>query len=111
MTTRNVRPSRRRLTTFPNDSLGTALTRYSQGRRRSPDRERQEEVDDVDGHDGEADRPADRDADAGRAAGGVVAVVAVRQDDDHREDEHLEERPDDVARRQEQMEVVRVGAG
>ena len=53
----------------------------------------------------------DRDAHPGRAAGSGVAEVAVRQDDHHGEDEDLEEGPDHVARRQEQMEVVRIGAG
>ena len=47
------------------------------GRGRAPDGQRQEEVHDVDRDDRGAHRPADRDADAGRAAGGVEAVVAV----------------------------------
>ena len=63
------------------------------------------------GDDRGAHRPADRDADAGRTAAGGVAVVAVDQDDHDREDQHLEERPEHVLRRQEQMEVVVVGAG
>ena len=52
--------------------------------------------------DGTADTAAaDGDTHAGWAALGRVAVVAVGQDDDDREDQHLEERPEDVARRQE----------
>ena len=46
----------------------------------------------------------------GRTAAGAVAVVAVGQDDHDGEDEHLEERPQHVLRRQEQVEVVVVGA-
>src|SRR4051794_9751052 len=63
------------------------------GRRGSPDGQRQERVDDFHGDDREADGAADGQADARRTAAGDVAVVAVRQDDDDREDEHLEERP------------------
>src|SRR3954464_972423 len=81
------------------------------GRRRAPDGQGQEQVDDVDRDDREADRPAHREADARGAAAGDVAVVAVGQDDHDREDEHLEERPEHVLRGQEQVEVVVVGAG
>src|SRR4051794_22444544 len=81
------------------------------GRRRAPDGERQEEVDDVHRDDREPDRPAHGQADARRTAAGAVAVVAVGQDDHDREDEDLQERPQHVLRRQEQVEVVVVGAG
>src|SRR3546814_4713116 len=40
-----------------------------------------------------------------------VTVVAVDQDHGHREDHHLAERPQHVAGRQEEVEVVVIGAG
>ena len=49
--------------------------------------------------------------DPGGTAGRGVAVVAVDEDQDHREEQHLEERQQDVDRWQEQPEVVVVGAG
>src|ERR1700756_492097 len=61
-----------------------------------PDGQAQEEVDQVDGHDRGADGTTHCDADPGRAARGVVAVVAVDQDDDQREDQHLDEAVDHV---------------
>src|SRR3954454_22747707 len=104
-------PSRRRRTTAAKGSRDMALSRQPDAGGRAPDRERQEEVDDVEGHDRQPDGPNERDTYAGRPAGGGGAEGGVRQDDNYREDEHLEERPDDVQRRQEQIEVVRIGAG
>src|SRR4051812_24952369 len=136
-TTRNASPCTRRRTTAPraelivparfrtrsaprSPALPAMLPRTSfsarrsprdpDGRRRAPDGQGQEQVDDVDRDDREADRPAHGEADARRAAAGDVAVVAVGQDDHDREDEHLEERPQHVMRGQEQIEVVVVGA-
>ena len=54
-------------------------------------------------------RPTATPTPAGPPRGGV-AVVAVDQDDHDREDQHLAERPQHVARRQELVEVVVVGA-
>ena len=71
---------------------------------------RQEQVDHVDGHDRGADRVTHGDAHAGGTAAGGVAVVAVDQDDHDREHEHLAEGPEHVARWQELVEVVVVGA-
>jgi hypothetical protein len=74
------------------------------------DHEREEEVHDGRGDDRQPHRPADRDADARGPALGVVAVVAVDQDDHHRERDDLEVRVEDVADRKEQVEVVVVRA-
>src|SRR3954469_6321860 len=109
-TTRNASPCTRRRTTAPRAELIARSPRDPHGRRRTPDGQGQEQVDDVDRDDREADRPAHGEADARWAAAGDVAVVAVGQDDHDREDEHLEERPQHVMRWQEQIEVVVVGA-
>src|SRR3954465_238720 len=110
-TTRKASPSSRRRGTAPRAELIVGSPRDPDGRRRAPDGQGQEQVDDVDRHDREADRPADGEADARGAATGDVAGVAVGQDDHDREDEHLEERPEHVLLGQEQVEVVVVGAG
>src|SRR3954467_8768978 len=106
-TTRNATPwSRTRIFLLISGS-----PRDPDGRGRAPDGQRQEQVDDVDRHDREPDRPADGEADARGSAGGAVTVVAVGQDDHDREDGDLQERPPDVPGRQEQVEVVVVRAG
>src|SRR6185437_16254033 len=111
MTTMYRTPSSRRLMIETADSLAMSLARQPNAGVGAPDRQREEEVEERDGHDRGAHGAADRDAHARRAALGRVAEVAVRQDDDDREHQHLEEGPDHVPRRQEEMEVVRVGAG
>src|SRR6476620_7561732 len=108
-TTRNASPCTRRRTTAPRAELIVGSPRDPDGRRRAPDGQGQEQVDDVDRDDQEQDRPADGEAAPRRATAGDVAVVAVGQDDHDGEDEHLEERPQHVLRRQEQVEVVVVG--
>src|SRR5689334_13072655 len=55
----------------------------------APEEEAEDEVEADDGDDRHPDRPARRLAHAGRTAGGVVAVVAVDQGDDHGEEERL----------------------
>src|SRR4051795_10591252 len=107
--TMKTTPSRRRRTVAGSLRDATSTSQPDAGVR-APDRERQEEVDDVEGHDRRAYRLADGHTDTGRTARRRVTVVAVRQDHDDREDQDLHERPDHVLRRQEQMEVVRVGA-
>src|SRR3954471_9312556 len=100
-TTRNASPwSRRRMIRpLPRvPPLIAASPRDPHGRRRAPEGQGQEQVDDVDGDDREPPRPADRQTDTRRAAAGAVAVVAVGQDDHDREDEHLHERPQHVLR-------------
>src|ERR1035437_2088961 len=72
----------------------------------APDRQAEEEVDDVDGHDGGADRLAHCLAHACGTAGCCVTVVTVDRDDHDREDHHLGERPEDVDGWQEEVEVV-----
>src|SRR3954452_24509923 len=67
------------------------LPRDPDGRGRTADGHRQEQVQDADGHDRGADGLPHRHAHAGRAAGGVVAVVAVHQHDDHREEDDLDQ--------------------
>src|SRR3954471_5411849 len=109
-TTRNASPCTRRRTTAPRELIARS-PRDPHGRGGTPDGQGQEQVDDVDRDDREPHRPAHRQADAGGAAAGPVAVVAVGQDDHDREDEHLEEGPEHVLRREEQVEVVVVGAG
>src|SRR5690625_1751319 len=76
-----------------------ALPRQSYGRRRAPDRHRQEQIDHVDGNDGRTYGVSHGDADTGRAAGRVVAVEAVDHDHHDGEYEYLEERPQHVAGR------------
>ena len=53
-----------------------------------------------------AHRSAHGFADPGRAAGGGVAVVGVHQHDDDGHRDRLDERPDQVGRDQERVEVV-----
>src|SRR6266545_2186665 len=79
--------------------------------RRAPDREREEEVHDVDRDDRQPDRPAERHTDASRPAGRGVPVVAVHQHHDQAEHQYLDERPQHVDRGQEEVEVVVVRAG
>src|ERR1700761_2890220 len=67
------------------------LARDPDGRRGAPDRQAEEEVDDVDPDEGGADCTAARRADPGRPTRRVVAVVAVDQDDDDREDDDFRE--------------------
>src|SRR5688572_285576 len=111
-TTRNASPCMRRRMTRPLPRV--VLTRVSprdpDSRRGSPDGQGQEQVDDVDRDDREADRAAHGQADTRGTAAGPVAVVAVGQDDHDREDQDFDERPEDVLRWQEQVEVVVVGA-
>src|SRR3954468_14438283 len=68
---------------------------------RAPDGEAEEEVGHHDRDDAGADRAADALPDAGRPAGGGVAVVAVDEDHRGREEQQLAERPEHVDRRQE----------
>ena len=56
-------------------------------------------------------RPADRLADADRAAAGVVSVIAVRQHHHRGDDDDVDERPEHVVGAQERSEVMLVGAG
>src|SRR5215216_2410226 len=83
-----------------------ALPRQPDCGRRTPDRHRQQEVDDVDDDDGRPHRTADGDTDAGRTAAGVVAEVAVHEDHQYGEHQHLPEGPQHIPRWQELVEVV-----
>src|SRR3954453_10809809 len=80
-TTRNASPCSRRRATAPRAELIVGSPRDPDGRRRAPDGQGQEQVDDVDRHDREADRATDRQAHARRPGAGAVAGVAVGQDD------------------------------
>src|ERR1700749_931962 len=92
---RKTKPSALRLVPWATFARGggtrktTALPRDPHGCGRSPDRETEEEVDDVDGDERGTDGPAPRRAHPGRSAGRVIAVVAVDQHDDDREDDHF----------------------
>src|SRR3954469_22690166 len=110
-TTRNASPCTRRRTRAPRAEVIAPSPRDPDGRRRAPDGQGQEQVDDVDRDDREPHRAADREPHTRRAATGPVAVVAVGQDDHDREDRHLEEGPPHVLRGQELVEVEVVGAG
>src|SRR4051812_14965037 len=88
------------------DNESRTLTSQPHRRGRPPDGHGEEEVDDVDGDDRGAHCSTDGHADTCRPSRGVVAVVAVDQDHDHGEDQYLAERPQHVARRQEEVEVV-----
>src|SRR5689334_13859498 len=89
---------------FPASASWSSRNPY--GRGGSPDGQGEEEVDDVDGDDGGPDRSTDSHPDAGRPALGGVAVIAVDQHDDQAEHQRLRERPQHVAGREEEMEVV-----
>src|SRR5205085_7251491 len=66
------------------DLLWHLLPRHSDAGGRTPDGDAEHQVQDVDGHDRGPHRPAHGHTDAGGTAGGVIAVVAVDQHDDHR---------------------------
>src|SRR5436309_2959096 len=91
-TARKATPWRRRFTRSVRSVLATALLpRDPDGRVGAPQREAEEQVDDVDGDDRRTNGATDRDADTRRSTARVVAVVAVDQHDDDREDDDLEE--------------------
>src|SRR4051812_8419616 len=84
--------------------------RQPDGGRRTPDGHRQQQIDDVDHDDGRPYSATDGDAHTGGASTRVVAVVAMHQDHQDREHQHLAERPEHVSGWQEQVEVMVVRA-
>src|SRR3954471_13368678 len=96
-TARKATPWRRRFTRSVRSVLATALLpRDPNGGVGAPQREAEEQVDDVDGNDRRTHCATDGHSDTGRASAREVAVVAVDEHDHHGEDDHFEERIEDV---------------